>query len=261
MSEIKQELVSGKATLSIGGEPLEIAFTVPTMPVKLRRMLPVFQGMSDNFNGLAVAAAETQGKAISCKAGCGACCRQMVPVSEAEAFDLRDVVGQMPETRRLEIERRFTEGMKTLSDAGFFSRLAKAAASEDRTDYSRAIAEYFSFFIACPFLENESCSIHEHRPVACREYFVTSPAEHCRTGDGDQIENVHFLFRVKDSLISVARRNRPPELPFVPMIQVLEWTENRTDASPERSGGDWMRTFLGELVEIGRIANPELFQK
>ena len=31
----------------------------------------------------------------------------------------------------------------------------------------------------CPFLEEESCSIHPDRPLVCREYLVTSPAELC----------------------------------------------------------------------------------
>jgi Fe-S-cluster containining protein len=31
----------------------------------------------------------------------------------------------------------------------------------------------------CPFLEDESCSIHPDRPLVCREYLVTSPAELC----------------------------------------------------------------------------------
>ena len=40
-------------------------------------------------------------------------------------------------------------------------------------------SQYFDLQIACPFLENESCSIHVDRPSICREYHVTSPAERC----------------------------------------------------------------------------------
>ena len=38
---------------------------------------------------------------------------------------------------------------------------------------------YFALGIPCPFLEEESCSIHPDRPLVCREYLVTSPAELC----------------------------------------------------------------------------------
>jgi hypothetical protein len=33
--------------------------------------------------------------------------------------------------------------------------------------------------VACPFLEDEACSIHADRPLSCREYLVTSPPELC----------------------------------------------------------------------------------
>ena len=33
--------------------------------------------------------------------------------------------------------------------------------------------------VPCPFLEDESCSIHPERPLVCREYLVTSPAALC----------------------------------------------------------------------------------
>lgn len=253
---MEDEWVNGKAQLSIGGEPFEINFTVPVKPVKLRRMLPVFQRLSDTFNDIGIAGLAAEGKSISCKAGCGACCRQLVPVSEAEAFDLRRVVDEMPESRRMEIERKFADGLKQLKDVRFFERLISAAET-DRELYSQMLREYFSYSIACPFLEEESCSIHQDRPVACREYLVTSPAENCSSAEGDGIENIHYLFKVKDTGIAVARNKRSTELPYVPMIQALEWTEKRSDASPERTGGEWMRIFLSEMLAISRSANSD----
>ncbi len=44
---------------------------------------------------------------------------------------------------------------------------------------SRSARRYFHLGIACPFLEDESCSIHADRPISCREYLVTSPAVNC----------------------------------------------------------------------------------
>ncbi|MDH3494026.1 MAG: hypothetical protein OEM82_10780, partial [Acidobacteriota bacterium] len=80
MKEI-DEWVTGKVTISIGGAPVDMQMTVPATPVTVRRMLPVFRQMTNSFVGIGVGAAEADGKSISCKAGCGACCRQPVPVS------------------------------------------------------------------------------------------------------------------------------------------------------------------------------------
>ena len=123
-----------------------------------------------------------------------------------------------------------------------------------RKSTRRQLREYFSQQIACPFLEDESCSIHPSRPVACREYLVTSPAEHCSTATGENIENVEYTFKVKDTLISIARERLKPELPFVPMIRVLEWTEGNDDSSEERPGKEWMEMFFTKLVEVSRTA-------
>jgi len=249
------EWVNGRVSLSIDGNPFEMNFRVPSNPLKLRRMLPVFQKMADTFNDMGIAALEANGKSISCKAGCGACCRQLVPVSEAEAYDLRTLVDDMPEPRRTEIRRRFADGMAKLNESAYFDRLERAAESADQEQYSEAVREYFGHQIACPFLEDESCSIHRSRPVACREYLVTSPAEHCASAIGEKIENVEYLFKVKDALISVARNRLKRELPYIPMIQVVDWTETKNDDSAERKGKEWMEVFFNELIGISRMSN------
>jgi Fe-S-cluster containining protein len=249
---MENEWYNGKVELSVAGTPFEMNFRVPAKSLKLRRMLPVFQKMSDTFNNIGIAALEENGKAISCKAGCGACCRQLVPVSEAEAFDLRGLVEDMPEPRRSEIMRRFADGIEKLNKISFFERLEKASETDD-AEYSAAIREYFAQQIACPFLENESCSIHPSRPVACREYLVTSPAENCSSATGENIDNVEYTFKVKDTLISLARNRLQPELPYVPMIRTMEWTKEKEDESPERIGKEWMEMFFSDLVEVSRI--------
>jgi len=91
--------------------------------------------------------------------------------------------------------------------------------------------------------------------VACREYLVTSPAENCSSATGEDIENVEYLLKVKDTLITVARNRLKPELPYVPMIRLMEWTGSREDDSPERKGSEWMQRFFSKLVEISRMAN------
>ena len=39
----------------------------------------------------------------------------------------------------------------------------------------------------CPFLDNGSCSIYQHRPLACRSHFSVQNPEHCHP------QNVNFL--------------------------------------------------------------------
>lgn len=245
-----EETLSGSVRLTVGGAPLDLIFTIPAKPVKLRRMLPVFQGFSNTFIDIGARNIEAEGKKISCRAGCGACCRQLVPVSEAEAFDLQNIVEALPEPRRTEIRQRFADGMKKLSESDFFTKLEKAAATSEK-DYAGLINDYFRRQIACPFLENESCSIHASRPVACREYLVTSPPEFCSDAEGENVENVEFFLKVKNAVIAMGRRRQPETLPFVPLIRALEWAENNADESPERDGREWLEIFFQELRKAG----------
>jgi Fe-S-cluster containining protein len=249
----KLEMEQINVQLTVGGEPIEMGMSVPVEPVKLRAMLPIFRQMSNSFISSGEDAIRASGKEISCKAGCGACCRQLVPVSEAETFDIRALIDAMPEPRRSELIERFRAGMEKFNSAGYFDKLDEAAKGSDE-DYDEIIKEYFRFQVACPFLENESCSIHEARPITCREYLVTSPADLCDSAEGTGIENVRHFFQVKEAVISLSRDKTSQELPYIPMIRIMEWTDREADDSREQTGMEWMQGFFGQLAKYSKPA-------
>lgn len=124
----------------------------------------------------AVARVEAEGKTISCRAGCGACCRQAVPIAASEARAVARHVAAMPEPRRSIIKSRFAAARAALDAAGVDH--GPTALTEMTIEARPALGmTYFRAAVACPFLEDENCSIHPVRPLACREYLVTSPAE------------------------------------------------------------------------------------
>ena len=241
--------INAAVEISVSGTPLKVSFDMPDASVKLRRMLPVFQQISNTFIRLGVESIRESGKDISCKAGCGACCRQLVPLSEIEAYELAELVDRMAEPRRTEVRERFAEANRRLAADGFFEQLDDAAAKGE-ADYSEKIDEYFTFGIACPFLENESCSIHESRPIACREYLVTSDPKFCSSAKGEGIDNVRHLFQVKEAVISMSRKIAGPDVPYVPMIRALEWAEQNPEDAEERESRDWMGVFFQELRDF-----------
>lgn len=240
--------------LSVGGVPLPVSMSVPTDNVPLRRMLPVLRKMSSEFIAMGISDLREAGKEISCRAGCGACCRQLVPIAEAEAYALNDLVETLPEPGRSEIKARFHSAIEKLNSANFFERLDEAAESESEGHYDQMVKEYFRFQIVCPFLENESCSIHQSRPIACREYLVISPPEFCSTAEGDGVDNVWHFFQVKEALISLSHRKTSERLPFVPLIRLMEFARRSNDDSPKRTGREWMQRFFTKLAEYSRPA-------
>lgn len=243
----ENEWITGQITLSIGSTKIEMEMTVPAKPVKPKRMLPLFQAMTSSFVGACVEDIETQGKKISCRAGCGACCRQAVPLAEIEAYQIAELVENMEEPRRSEIKQKFEDGCRHFHEMNWFERMENYAdlSPEER---QKTVLEYFYEGIPCPFLENESCSIHPVRPLACREYLVTSPAENCDAPTAETIRTVKMVIEPSKILREIGRSENLQKLNFVPMIRALEWARKFPEKMPEKKGTEWVTDFVNRLT-------------
>jgi Fe-S-cluster containining protein len=162
--------------LTVNGRRLELQVDMPDRPVRPAELLPVYRSISEQLMAVAVKDVERAGFKVSCRAGCGACCRQLVPISPIEARELVKLINRLPEPRQTQVRHRFSLVRQALEKAELLERLLDPGHSRQGRELSD---EYWRLRIACPFLENESCSIYPDRPIACREYLVASPAEHC----------------------------------------------------------------------------------
>lgn len=254
------EWITGNIVLNIHGQPMEMQMTVPAKPVKPHRMLPVFQQMANAFVGISSDAVEMDGNAISCKAGCGACCRQPVPLAEIEAYQLADLVAQMPEPRQSIVRKRFADGHEHFSKLQWFEKVLECAKNPDPNDpeygprkLASLVQEYFKQGVACPFLEAESCSIHESRPLACREYLVTSPAENCSKPAAEAIDPVPLMIKPSRALRAIGQTESSRRLGLLPMIRALDFVEKHPEKFPEKTGEQWAADFFGELMKNQEI--------
>jgi Fe-S-cluster containining protein len=238
-----QESVTARVDMKIVETRVELTLTVPTAPVPPGVILPVLQTLSETLIADVSGQLETQGKRISCRAGCGACCRQLVPITEIEAGFLAELVESLPHERRTEVRNRFADVIRRLNEADLLETLRhlEQVIPEQREALSLA---YFSLGVPCPFLENESCSIHPQRPLSCREYLVTSPAEHCANPAAELVEGVKLPVRFSVILGRLLDSPTPGPSPRVALPLALEWAANRPDASPTRPGPEWVTRLL-----------------
>src|ERR1043165_3190392 len=199
------EWQSGEITLLINNIPVKLNLTVPARPVKPQAMLPVFQKMANAFADLGVRAVESVNRSVSCKKGCGACCRQPVPLTEVEIYYIAQLVDDLPEPRRAEIRTRFEKADAHFNGKGWLPRLE---ACETEGEVERVVLDYFFEGIPCPFLEEESCSIHADRPITCREYLVTSPSEQCSNPIATMLDRVPLPMTVTGGLSALGRTGR-----------------------------------------------------
>lgn len=232
--------------LAISGRTVEMEVAVPEGPTQPRQLLPLLQSLTDAVVDIAGDIAAEQGQRISCKAGCGACCRQLVPISEAEARRIAELVENLPEPRRAEIRRRFAVVEERLAEAELLQQL-----SQPRQIGEEALRDvgmdYFRLGIACPFLEDESCSIHRDRPLSCREYLVTSPAEHCRQPTAATIERVTLPVKVSGALLRVERGDGDQLVPWVALSLAPQWAGSHLEEPPGRNGPELMREVFQQL--------------
>ncbi len=212
--------------LSVGELRIVHPITVPTGPVAAADVVPALQGLVN-----AVVAAAEAGKAISCRKGCGACCRQLVPISRTEAERLMVTVANLPAERRAVLEARFAVAEAALAAADLKER-------KGRPDRELSTG-YFALGIPCPFLEEESCSIHPDRPLVCREYLVTSPAELCA---GPEQEGVTPVPVPKVSL--AARGLQDEREDWFPLALLMDWAKTRPKGGARRTGPEWIQKFL-----------------
>src|ERR1035438_4418852 len=89
--------VSVRVGMKVWDDEVEMELTLPAAPTRLESLLLFFQRVADSLVGLAAERAGAEGRVVSCRKGCGACCRQIVPISEVEARRIGRLVGELRE--------------------------------------------------------------------------------------------------------------------------------------------------------------------
>jgi Fe-S-cluster containining protein len=246
---------SAHVVLNLAGAQVEFDLTVPTAPVRPAMVLPVLHGLWSTIESGLVEQVEQQGRRISCRAGCGACCRQLVPITRIEARRLAELIEDLPEPRRSNIRDRFADAVRRLDEAGLLETLRRTE-KRSTDERQRLGITYFRLGIPCPFLEEESCSIHADRPLACREYLVTSPAANCADPTPEGIEGVPMPVRLSGALARFTEAAGAGSAMSVPLILALEWAEAHPDLSPARPGPDWITLLFQRLTGQEAPAPP-----
>jgi Fe-S-cluster containining protein len=210
-----------KFALKVQDCNIEVSAPIPEGPVLPTALLPILQGLSNTLSDLTAAGAAKAGAPVSCREGCGACCRQPVPIAPAEARMLADYIAEQPEEQRAVLRERFQRAAARLEESCMAQEIRDCLHASRDARHALGL-RYFALGIACPFLQDERCTIHPIRPLRCREYLVVSPAERCANPGNEEIVSV-----------------KPPIL----FSQVLE----KWNTSGERQAGEFiLLTMLDE---------------
>ncbi len=238
---------TASVNFTLGDQRVHADITIPAGPIRARVMLPVFQKIVDSIVERGEDAARQRGDMVSCKRGCAACCRQMVPISEMEAYHFRDLVARLPEPRQSEVRDRFAQAMQRLAEAGLLEKLQRFH-EFTRKDADQLGQQYSALHLSCPFLEEESCSIYADRPFICREYLVTSPAENCSRADKDGVRGVFLPAKVSWAIARLGETRPARPTHWIPLPLALEWVQANPVEPPSRSGPEILREVFERLA-------------
>ena len=232
--------------LRLGNDEVEIRGDLPEREAPASEMVPAYLGIGEVLLKASGNASGEEGQVPSCGPGCGACCRQLVPISRSEAAYLRrTVIPELEDAHRRRVAARIAEAKEKLEAAGIAGDLGALPSEPDRVKRQNLGLRYFFLGIACPFLEEDSCSIHPRRPLACREYLVSSPPACCAAPTAGSIVPIVPKVKPSAALIRTDRHTTGTE-GWTPMITALTSTgipEERQVTDPEAELG----FFLSQL--------------
>jgi Fe-S-cluster containining protein len=219
---------------------LNTVLDVPTGFVPITSIVPLTRRLGEEILKLEEHQSRTSGHTVSCRMGCAACCRMLVPLSPPEAFALLDYLEQLPAERQTAIGRKIAASKAELAARGLLPRLESVADAEtpipdeELEPINRA---YYALRHPCPFLEDEMCSIYEARPAACRELLVTSPAELCHNLAENPVEPIPVSVRIGTvlGLLWATVSESAPRL--IPLPLALDWARRHREGAMKRWPG------------------------
>lgn len=230
---------------------LSTVLDVPTGFVPITSIVPLARRLGEEMLKLEEHRSRETGQSISCRMGCAACCRMLVPVSPPEAFALQDYIEHLPPDRQTALRRNIEHSKATFERHGLLERLNAVAdvttpiSDEQLEPINRA---YYALRHPCPFLDHEMCSVYEARPAACRELLVTSPAPLCDNLVENPVQPLSVPVRIGTvlGLMWAGLTGSPPRL--IPLPLALDWAVRHRDTAESRwPGSDLIDQMLDKM--------------
>lgn len=242
-------MISAKLNLTIDKEPVSCDISVPAGQCGAEAILSFVRKLSDRSIQIAVNRNLKPGQAISCSKGCGECCAQLVPVTEIEIQEIAKFINALPKSRRKSIMQAFTKAKETFENAGMWEQILQPQ-QIDLADSVTFSLRYFEQGVYCPFLEDGACSIHSVRPLACREYLVTSDPEFCANPGDGKIDGIDIPVRISAALGILLEDDEQHVSSWVPLIAAPFWNKKYTRMTKKNKGPAWAELFLEKLEKV-----------
>ena len=236
MTDTALQTVTVNFKVAVGDGAFGASVAVPEGQCNLTELLPALQSLDDSLLSAIAGELGDGGISVSCKAGCGACCRQMVPLSIFEAEALAAWIATLGPDTRETLAQRFHQALLKLSAGGIIDRLVAEDWISDTDSARQLVLDYFYLGIPCPFLQDESCSIHPIRPLICREHLVTSDPVYCADPKTLQVDPVPLPLNFSRVLNHMGAELEPGSHGWIPLVFLFAWIKSGAHPGASFSG-------------------------
>ncbi len=173
-------------------------------PVSLSELVPMANQLSQVIVDTICRRIEEGDGRITCRKGCDACCSYLVPISPAEAYHIRDELYKLPAADQRTLFRSCQHSARQLIEHKLPGNVFSPR--QDQEDRLTLLSDWYKALkLPCPFLVHHSCCIYEFRPLACREYLVTSHPSKCRPESRERSRQVLMSLRIAEVLAETCR--------------------------------------------------------
>lgn len=243
-----------RISLMVFGQPLPVDGEVPAHRARLDQLLPFFQDADNRVIERSVARSSAEGKVVSCGRGCSACCRgPVVAITPPEAHALARLVDSMPEPRRTNVKAAFVDRVQRLHDAGILAPLLHRDPAMTREQARDLADRYLSLRLACPFLEDDACTIYTDRPFVCRQHLVTTPPERCDQPFDTTIERVPMPIGFATAMLATTEHVLGKPQYTRPLVLALELSRLMADdLNREHDARGLFSRMVAGLTETSR---------
>lgn len=242
-------------SIDVYGQTLHFRIGCKDGPARLSDIVPLAYGISDKMGDAAIANLAGDGHPVPCKKGCSFCCDYLVALSMPEVYYMQEKWAAWPDVPCDTVLRTCLRSAQKMMD---LESLHKYNVTEE-VDLSQISRWYRELELSCPFLHNNSCMIYEKRPLACREYLVTSAPRFCHKEVDGSVELVRLPVALPEVLGRLAADLEQTEVEavFLPLVPVsIEQYKKRAERT--WPAGDMVEHFM-HILEAGElITNKEL---
>jgi Fe-S-cluster containining protein len=183
---------------------LRFSISLVSRPVPLSELVPMACQLSQAIVDATSRRIEESDSRIACRKGCDACCSYLVPISPAEAYHIRDEIFKLSQLEQKTLFRSCQHTTRQLID----HRIPDALFSptQEHEERLEILSDWYrELNLPCPFLVNHACCIYDFRPLACREYLVTSHPSKCRSESTERSARIPMPLRIAEVLAETCR--------------------------------------------------------